>query len=46
MMTNTEYNIVLTYWKFHLNLKFSFTNFDVVPGIDSGMYDISVVAAV
>jgi len=46
MMTNTEYNILLSYCKFHLNLKFSFTNFDVAPDSDSDMYDVSDAAAV
>ena len=39
-MTNTEYNIVLSYCKFHVYLKFSVTNFDVVTDSDSGTWHI------
>jgi hypothetical protein len=39
-MTNSEYNIVLSYCKFHLHLKFSVINCDVVPESDSGTWHI------
>ena len=39
-MTNPEYNIVLTYCTIHFYLKFSVTNFDVVPDSDSGTWHI------
>jgi hypothetical protein len=45
-MTNTEYNIVLNFCKILLYLKFSGTNFYVVPDSDIGMYEDSDVAAV
>jgi hypothetical protein len=40
MVTNPEYNIVLTYWKIHLYLKCSVTNFDVLPDNDSDTWHI------
>jgi len=39
-MTNNEYTIVLIYKKFRLYLKFSITNYDVVPDSDSGTWHI------
>jgi hypothetical protein len=41
-MANTEYtsNIVLSYCKIHLYLKFSVTNIVVVPDSDSGTWHI------
>jgi hypothetical protein len=45
-MTSLEYNIVLSFCKILLYLKFSVTNFVVVPDIDISMYEDSGVAAV
>ena len=45
-MTNLEYNIVLSFCRILLYLKFSVTNFDVVPDSDIDMYEDSGVAAV
>jgi len=39
-MNNPEYKIVLTYCKIHFYLKFSVTNYDVVPDSDSGTWHI------
>jgi hypothetical protein len=40
MITNPEYNNVLTYWGINLNLKFEGANFYVVPDSDSGTWQI------